>query len=138
MSIAFSALFRALDAAASRQVVTGYGVGIGHYIGGRALGHDFATMFPGSRTNIDDVVGRPHRVLVVLDNEQRITQVAQAYQGLNQTCIVTLVKSDTWLITDIEHPHESRTNLCCQADTLCVPTRKTGGGPVAGPGFPSN
>ena len=70
--------------------------------------------------------------------QQCITQVAQAYQGLNQTGVVALVQPDAWLIKDIQHPHEARTNLCGQADTLCLSTRETGGSTVQGEIFQAN
>ena len=36
----------------------------------RARRHDFSTVNSSTRTKIDDVIGAPHRFLIMLDNNQ--------------------------------------------------------------------
>ena len=43
--------------------------------------HQFAAANAGARPEIDDVVGMPDRVGVMLDDEHRVAQVAQSFQG---------------------------------------------------------
>ena len=45
---------------------------------GRALGDDLAAVDAGAGADVDDVVGGQDRVLVVLDDDHRVAEVAQA------------------------------------------------------------
>ena len=49
----------------------------------RSFGDDLAAVLAGPRTHVDEPVGGAHRLLVVLDNEDRITKVAQVLQRLD-------------------------------------------------------
>ena len=49
---------------------------------------------PGPRPDVDHPVGGPDRVLVVLDDDQRVAQVAQPEQRLEQPVVVPLVQPD--------------------------------------------
>jgi hypothetical protein len=46
------------------------------------LGDDLAAMHAGARPQIDDQIGRADRLLVVLDHDDRVADVAQVGQGL--------------------------------------------------------
>jgi hypothetical protein len=56
-----------------------------------ALAIPFTTVLPRSRTDIDDPVTFLDGFLVVFDDDDRVTQVAKAKQGLNESAVVTLV-----------------------------------------------
>ena len=43
---------------------------------------------------VDDVVGRADRLLVVLDDDNRVAQIAQARERREQLAIVPLVQTD--------------------------------------------
>ena len=43
-------------------------------------GDDVAAVNAGARTDVDDPVGRAHHLLVVLDDDQGVAEVAQALQ----------------------------------------------------------
>ena len=58
--------------------------GLAHDRFGRALGDDMAAMHPGARPHIDDPVGGADRLLVVLDDDDRVAEVAQPLQRLQQ------------------------------------------------------
>ena len=75
-------------------------------------------------TDVDDVVGGVHRVLVVLHNDQRIAEVTQMTQGREQAIVVTLMQTNTWLIEDIKYPHQARADLRCKPNTLCLTARE--------------
>ena len=57
--------------------------------------------------DVDDVVRRAHRVLVVLDDNERVAEVAQALERCKEFVIVALVQSDGRLVEDIEHAHQA-------------------------------
>ena len=79
-------------------------------------------MLPGTRPHIDEPVGGAHGVLVVLDDDHRIADVAQPCQRLEQALIVSLVQSDRRLIEDVQHANEARSDLRRQADALRLAT----------------
>ena len=78
LPVAVPALRRALRSSACRErywPVTLRGF-VDDLVGG-ADGHDFAAAHAGAGAEVDDVVGRPHRVFVVLDDDDRVAHVAQ-------------------------------------------------------------
>ena len=54
-------------------------LGRGHDALDRALGHDASAVFARAWAHVDDPVGRAHRVLVVLDHDQGVAQIAQPH-----------------------------------------------------------
>ena len=75
-------------------------------------------MFARAGPHVDDVVGGEHGLLVVLHHDDRVAQVAQPQQGLDQTAVVPLVQADGGLVQDVEHAHQARADLGGQADAL--------------------
>ncbi len=76
------------------------------------------------RTDVDHVVGRADRLLVVLDDDQRVAQVAEANQGVDQPSVVALVQPDRRLVEDVEDAHQLRANLRGQPDALRLAARQ--------------
>ena len=70
--------------------------------------------------DVDEVVRRAHRVLVVLDDDERVAEVTQLAQCGQQLFIVALVQADGRLIQNIQHAHERRADLRCEPDTLAL------------------
>ena len=68
--------------------------------------------------DVDEVVRRAHRVLIVLDDNERVAKVAQSLERGEQLVVVALVQSDRRLVKDIENAHQARTDLRCQTDAL--------------------
>ena len=60
----------------------------------------------------------------MFDNDNGIADIAQALERLDQALVVTLMKTDRGLVQNIEHAHETRADLRCQANTLCLATGK--------------
>ena len=50
---------------------------IGHDLVRRALRDDFAAMHAGAGPDIDDIVGRADRILVMLDDDHGVAEIAQ-------------------------------------------------------------
>ena len=92
----------------------------------RSLKHHDAAVLAGARPKIDQVVGGSHRLLVMLDDEHGVAEIAKAAQRREQTAVVALVQSDRRLVQHVQHARELRPNLRRQADPLPFPARKRG------------
>ena len=68
--------------------------------------------------DVDEVVRRAHRVLIVLDDDECIAEVAQPLERGEQLVVVALVQADGRLIEDIENTHQARADLRRQTDAL--------------------
>ncbi len=79
---------------------------------------DLAAVDARAGADVDDVIRRAHRVLVVLDDKDGVAEVAQPAQRIEQLIVVTLVQADGRLVEDIEHAHQARADLRGEADAL--------------------
>ena len=88
--------------------------------------HHIAAIFAGARAEVEDMVGGAHDVGIVLDNQNRVPEVAQIVQDLDQTVRVAAVQADRWLIEDVEGSHQTRTERGCKLNTLRLAAREGG------------
>src|SRR4029078_9696752 len=95
----------------SNKVLPGQRARIGHHLFRRSLRDDLAAMHSGARSDIDDIVGRPDGIFVMLDDDHRIAESAEMNKRCEQAGIVALVKADRRLVEDIENARQSRTDL---------------------------
>ena len=98
----------------------------------RPRGDDLATMLAGCRPDVDHVVGRSNRLLVMLDHDQRVAQVAQPQKRVDQPAVVALVEADRWLVEDVQDPHQLGTDLSGEPDPLRLSARERVRGPLDG------
>ena len=75
-------------------------------------------MDAGAGADIDDVVGGHNRVLVVLDDDDGVAEVAQVLERAEQAVVVALVQADGGLIQHVEHAGEAGADLRGEADAL--------------------
>ncbi len=68
--------------------------------------------------HVDHVVGGADRILVVLDHQHRIADVAQMLERSQQAVIVALVQADRGFVEYVHHAGEAGTDLRRQAYTL--------------------
>ena len=80
--------------------------------------HDLAAVLAGARPDVDDVVGDPDRLLVVLDDEHGVAEVAQAHQRLDEPPVVALVQADRRLVEHVQHADQAAADLRRQPDAL--------------------
>ena len=73
---------------------------------------------PAPGPDVDDPVGRPDRLLVVLDDEDRVAEVAQPGQRGDELRVVPLVEPDRRLVEDVQDAHQRRADLGGQPDPL--------------------
>ena len=89
------------------------------------LENELATVFPRAGPEIHDVVCRPDRLFVVLDNDDGIAEIAQTGQCRQQRAVVTLVQPDGGLIEHVQDAGQVRTDLRCETDALAFPARQS-------------
>ena len=94
-------------------------------------GHDdLAAVLAGARADVDHPVGGADGVLVVLDDDQRVAEVAQPDQRLDQPAVVALVQADRRLVEHVEHADQAGADLGGQPDALRLAAGQRAGGPV--------
>ena len=74
----------------------------------RAGVDDVAAVLARAGADVDDVVGDLDGVLVVLDDEHRVAEVAQAHERVDEAAVVALVQADRRLVEHVEHARRGR------------------------------
>ena len=78
---------------------------------GYTLRNDTATMYTGTRTDIDYMISGPDSLLVMFHHDHGITQITQVPQGCKQAFVVTLMQTDGGFIQHVKNACEARTYL---------------------------
>ena len=91
---------------------------------------NFAAVFSGAGAEVENAVGGAHDVGIVLDDEDRVSQVAQVVQDLDQPMRVAAVQADGRLVEHIERADQARSERSCELDALRFAARKCRGKPV--------
>ena len=120
LAVALPADVRHQDLPAPSQIVASEAPRCVHHFFCRASRHDLSTVDAGARPYVNEVVRRPHGVLIVFHHNEGVAQVAEVFQGGKQQVIVPLVQADRRLVQDIQHSHEGGANLGGQPDTLAL------------------
>ena len=94
---------------------------------GRALGDHLAAQLAGAGAEVDDPVGFLHRLLVVLDHQHRVAEVAQPLQRRDEPAVVSLVQPDGRLVENVDDAGELAAHLRGQADALALSARERRG-----------
>src|SRR5690606_5462229 len=92
--------------------------------------HNISTVDAGTRAQVHNVVGAAKSLLVVFNNNQRVSDVPQMQKGFDKSFIVPLVQANTWLIKDVQNADERRPNLGGKPDALGLASAERGGAPV--------
>ena len=93
----------------------------------RARVDDLAAVLPGPRPDVDDPVGDLDRLLVVLDDEHGVAEVAEAHERVDQAAVVALVEADRRLVEHVQHADQAGADLAGQADALGLATGQRAG-----------
>ena len=120
----WAAALRQRDAAGPRQVLAGDRSGQLEQLLDRTGVHHLAAVLPCPGADVDHVVGHHDRVLVVLDHQHRVAEVAEPHERLDELVVVALVEPDGRLVEHVEHPDQPRADLGCQPDALGLATRQ--------------
>jgi hypothetical protein len=90
----------------------------------RTAGDDIAAESTGRGTEIEQPVGAGDHVAVVLDDQQRVTEIAEFMQRADQARVVARMKADRRFVEHIEHAAESAADLAREANPLRLAARK--------------
>jgi hypothetical protein len=71
-----------------------------------------------TRAKIDDVVRAPYRFLIMLDNDERVSFLAERSKRFEQTQIIARMQTDGWFVQYIKHTAEIRAELRSQTNSL--------------------
>src|SRR5699024_7937820 len=112
------------DGAAAGEVVAGEGVLGRQQFLIRTRVHDVPAVLARARADVDDPVRRSDRLFVVFDDDERIAEITQAGEGVDEAPVITLVEPDARFVEHVEHSDESGTNLRGETDPLCLPARE--------------
>ena len=73
--------------------------------------HDVPAVDARARPEVDDVVGGAQGLLVVLDDDEGVADVAQVHERVDEPLVVALVEADGGLVEDVEHADEGGADL---------------------------
>ena len=116
------------DEAGAGEELAGERVRVGHDLVRRALGDDVAAVDAGGGADVDDVIGLADGVLVVLDDDDGVADVAEVPERVEQALVVALVEADGRLVEHVEHAGEAGADLRGEADALALAARQRAGG----------
>ena len=87
-----------------------------------------AAVDAGAGADVEHVIGGADGVLVVLDHDHGVAEVAQALEGFQQARVVALVQADRGLVQHIEHAGEAGADLRGEPDALALAAGERAGG----------
>ena len=85
-----------------------------------ARSDDLAAVDARAGADIDNIVGLPHRVLIVFNDDQRVAKITQPLHRCNQLIVVALVQADARLVEHVEHAGQRTADLGRQTDALAL------------------
>src|SRR5579872_6911911 len=100
-------------------------VGIAHDFFRSTTRHQRSTMSTRAGSEIDNVIRTTDRLFIMLDDEHRVSQIAQVFQRVQQPVIISMMESDRGLIEYIKHSAQFRSNLRRKSNTLSLSARKS-------------
>ena len=90
----------------------------------RALGDDLAAVQARAGPHVDEPVGAAHHLLVVLDDDDGVADVAEPLERVDQARVVALVQADRRLVEDVEDADELRADLRREPHPLRLAARQ--------------
>ena len=119
-----AAPLRHRDAQFAGEIFAGERARLAHDVVGRALRDDLAAVDAGAGADVEHMVGGADGVLVVLDHDHGVAEVAQPLERFQEPRIVALVQADRGLVEHVEHAGEPGADLRGEADALALAARQ--------------
>ena len=124
LAVSLAPLGRDRDFLCAGEILAGDRPGLGDDIVDRARCDNFAAVNARAGADVDNEVRRAHRVLVVLDDQNRVSQIAQTAQRIEELVVIPLMKADGRLIENVEYAHEARADLGRKPYSLALAARE--------------
>ncbi len=118
------ALLRDRYRAPAAQVGAGQRLGRRFHLCGPAGRGDLSAAFSRPGPEIDQMIGSLDDLAVVLDQNQRVAQVAQMLERPEQAGVVARVQADRRLVEHVENTGQPAADLAGQADPLALTAGK--------------
>ena len=97
-----------------------------------SFSHHFAALMTGQWPHINDVIGFPHHLFIVLNDHHRVVKVPEMLQHTDQTVRIARVQANGWLIEDIQGVRQIAAQTACELYPLAFPATQAVGQPVEG------
>ena len=123
LAVSLAPLSRDRDFLCAGEILAGDRPGLGDDIVDRSRCDNFAAVDARAGADVDNEVRRAHGVLVVFDDKNRVSQIAQTAQRIEELVVIPLMKADGRLIENVEYAHEARADLRCKPDPLALAAR---------------
>ena len=130
LAVALPALRRHRDRARAREELTRWRRFALEQVVDRPLRHHASAVHAGARPHLDDVIGGANRVLVVLDDDHGVADVAKPLDRRDHLDVVFRMQPDARLVQHVEHAHQARADLRRQTDPLRLAARQRARSPV--------
>ena len=85
---------------------------------------DFTAMASCAGTDVDEIVGIEHGFFVVFHHNDRVANVAQFLERLDEALVIALMQADAGLVQNIQNTCQLRADLCGQSDALRFAARQ--------------
>ena len=82
----------------SGQILPRQTVGVSHHLRRSACCHHLTAVNTGAGADVDEVIGGPHGVLVMLHHDETVAQIPEVFQRCQQLIVVPLVQPDGRLV----------------------------------------
>ena len=96
----------------------------------RPVEEDLAAVLAGPRAEVDDVLGGADDLRIVLDDHDRVADLAEGAEDLDEAAVVARMEADRRLVQDEERPDERRAQGRGQVDALGLAAAQGEGHPV--------
>ncbi len=124
LAVAFATARRHRHLELAAQVLRGERVRALEHLVQRALSHHHATVHAGAGAEVDQPVGAADGLLVVLDHQHRVAEIAHAFERRQQARVVALMQTDRRLVEHVEHALELAADLGGEPDALALAARE--------------
>src|SRR4029077_10626031 len=111
---------------AARKILSGERCRIRSDFFGRSSSDKMSAGGACAGTEVHDVVGAANRFFVMLDDEHRVAEVAQGFEGAEHASIISSMQADGRLLKHIEDAAQARADLRRETDALRFAAGKRG------------
>ena len=98
LAVSGTADSRHLNFLLSGQILPCQTVGVSHHLRRSACCHHLTAVNTGAGADVDEVIGGPHGVLVMLHHDETVAQIPEVFQRRQQLIVVPLVQPDGRLV----------------------------------------
>src|SRR5262245_12348942 len=123
-AVSFAAIGRPADRSTAREKLAGWRLLQSKDVAELALDDNVPAVDARAGPHFDDVIGRANGGLIMLDDNHRVPDVAKTLECRDHLDVVLWVQADARLVEDIQHSHQSRTDLRRKTNALRFAARE--------------